>query len=85
MTKRTESEHFIDLMLEQTQRLLEDHWDNIQALRDQDETFKVNIAYTLRYKALERGVKSTISFGRKLKDAQEQSFSTTQLATAGSL
>ena len=74
-----EAEHFIELILEQTKKLLQDGWPDLEALRKDDPKIKISLIHTLTYKANERVVKSAVSFGRRFKESCEEAFNADQM------
>jgi len=79
----SETEHFIQLIIDQTEKLLNDHWPDLEAFRKNDPKIKVTVIHTLNYKPNERVVKSAISFGRRFKESCEESFNTDQMELTG--
>lgn len=84
ITMTDETEELIKLILEQSEKLLRDHWVDVQAFRKDDTKIKVNLIHTLRWRGSERIVKTAVSFGRRFKETAEQSFDLDQLELSDS-
>jgi hypothetical protein len=78
MTTPTEPTQLISLITHQTERLLQDHWADIESYRDGDEEIKIGFSHKLSYQGSERTVKTAISFSHRVKDEMEQSIDTAQ-------
>jgi len=78
MTTPTEPTQLINLITHQTERLLQDHWADIDSCRDGDEEIKISFSHKLSYEGSERTVKTAISFSHRVKDTLEQSIDTAQ-------
>jgi hypothetical protein len=78
MTTPTEPEQLINLITHQTERLLQNHWADIESYRDGDEEIKIGFSHKLSYSGSERTVKTAISFSHRVKDELEQSIDTEQ-------
>jgi hypothetical protein len=73
MAKKTENEgvKIIEGLLSLTKMLLNDHWTDIDELRD-DGKIGINVAYRIDYEGKERTLKATISFGKRVSDSREE-------------
>lgn len=76
---QNEAEHFIELIVDQTRKLLKEHWPDLESFRKNDPKIKVTLIHTLKYKPTERAVKSAVSFGRRFKESCEEAFNTDQM------
>jgi hypothetical protein len=76
---KNEKEEIIGLLLEQTEKLLRDHWADVESFRNGDSKIKVTLAHHLRWRGSERLIKTAVSFGRRFRETAEESFDLDQL------
>ena len=82
-TVASDNERVVDLIVENTRTLLNDHWQQILEFRadanDGIEEVKVGLSHALSYDGRTRTVKSTISFSHRVKDSIEESIDLDQI------
>lgn len=76
-----ENEHLIELIATHTKTLLQNHWPDITAFRNDGngDSIKIGFSHDLSYEGQERIVESTISFGKRIKDSTIDRIDTEQL------
>jgi hypothetical protein len=76
-----ENEHLIELIATHTKTLLQNHWPDITAFRNDGngDSIKIGFSHDLSYEGQERIIESTISFGKRIKDSTTDRIDTQQL------
>ena len=76
-----ENEHLIELIATHTKTLLQNHWPDITAFRNDGngDSIKIGFSHDLSYEGQERIIESTISFGKRIKDSTIDRIDTQQL------
>ena len=60
--------------------LLNDNWDQIASMKDENEgRIKISAAFLINFKGSEQAVKTTISFGRMVKESRESIINPNQI------
>lgn len=78
----SEPEQIVSLIVKQTKLLMQNHWPDINDFRDGEEKIKVGFSHYIAYQGQERIVESTISFGKRMKDAITERIDTEQMPLA---
>ena len=78
MTPQSENQNFINLITNQTENLLVNHWSDIQDCRGSQSDFKISFTHSISTEGSFRSVKSQISFAHRFSDTIEDSFDSNQ-------
>jgi hypothetical protein len=79
MIMSDERDRVIELILEQTGKLLRESWAEVQAFRQDDTKIKLTLTHAIHRESSLRQVKTALSFGRRFKQITEKSFDLAQL------
>lgn len=69
--KKTESELVIEQLAKNTVELLNDYWSRAESLAIGTDEIKIGVVHAITNKTGKPSVKSTISFGRRIKASVE--------------
>lgn len=70
----------IEECVKTTRTMLEEDWDQITSMREDNEgRIKVNAAYLISFKGAEQALKTTLTFGRRVSESRESVINPDQL------
>lgn len=71
----------IDQCVKNTQSLLEDHWEEIQSMRDDEpnEKIKISVSFNICFRGDDQMIQTKIAFGVRKTDALESIINPNQL------
>ena len=70
----------IDQCVKETKAMLEEDWDQITSMREDNEgRIKVSAAYLISFKGSEQALKTTLTFGRRVSESRESIINPDQL------
>jgi hypothetical protein len=70
----------IEECMKTTRELLEENWDQIASMKDDNEgRIKVSAAFLISFKGNEQAVKTTLTYGRRVTESRESIINPDQL------